>query len=153
MTYLIDNLHGGMNLRDDDAAVEKGETRETVGCDFGKLGQVSPMRGGLVAWSLPATIVDAHISYIGSSQYLFVTDANGLSAYGPGVFSINGVTPPIAQVIDAAFTGYFKVLSISGNYFVFSNGSLMKKWKPGWSKTYAWGLNTPPTPTTLPPAA
>ena len=138
MSYLIPSLNSGMNLRDSEAAVEQAETRETLGCDFGAIGEIRPMRAGLLTWTMPSDVIDAHMVYLGDTPYLFTTHSDGLRVTG-GTYH--------QELIDAGFTGIFRVLPISGNYFVLSSSTLMKKWKPGWAATFQWGLNTPPVPT------
>jgi hypothetical protein len=134
---LIENLHLGMNLRDAGLFFKEGETAESLGCEFGVLGQVTPMREDLLAWTLAATIVDAKVSYVGQTQYLFTTHSDGLRVtYGS-----------TTTLLDSSFTGPFCILPINDEYFVLSNGSISRKWKPGWSQAYQWGLNTPPQPT------
>lgn len=139
---LIESLHAGMNLRDGPAGMKPGETGVSVGCDFSKLGQVTPMQEGLLTWTLNATVVDAKIAYIGQTQYLFTTHSDGLRvtyADASAYFE--------SYVLDADFTGSFCVLPVNDEYFVLSNRTISRKWKPGWNSAYQWGLNTPSTPT------
>lgn len=138
---LIETLHGGLNLRDAPIAFKDGELSDDLGCEFGVLGQVTPMREGLLTWTLVATIVDAKIAYVAQTAYLFTTHSDGLR-----VTSVESGYVA-TTVIDASFTGTFCVLPINDEYFVLSNGTESIKWKPTWSAAYQWGLNTPPAPT------
>lgn len=130
----IDNLHNGMNLRDIAQAIAAGEVGLTLGCDFHNPGQVTPMNKGKLTWTLAATIIDAKIVYLRNTRYLFTTHADGLR--------VN-----LTSLIDADFTGTFKAWPLNDEYVVLSNSSLNRKWKPEWTTTYQWGLNTPPAPT------
>ena len=131
--FLIEDLHQGMNLRDPAAVVSPGETGLSMGCDFSVPGEIRPMHDGLLTDTMDEDIQDAHIVYIDTVKYLFTTHADGLR--------VNNV------LIDATFTGHFKVLDVNDEYVVLANATLNKKWKPGWATTYDWGLNTPPLPT------
>ena len=132
----IADLHAGMNLRDAAAAVAQGEIGLSYGCDFSVPGQVSPMRQPLLDQTLPAVIQDAADVYLAGVKYRFTTHADGLRVTSAGTTTL----------IDAAFTGTFKIIPLNDEYVVLSNGSLSKKWMPGWPVTQQWGLNTPPDP-------
>lgn len=138
MTIIIDDIHNGMNLRDDPLYAEKGDTGIAVGCDFSVKGQVRPMREGLQVLEYTTDIVCAQSVYIGSTKYYFTTHITGLYVRS---------TSPTATLIDSNFFGNFKALVINNEYVVFMNSSYCRKWKPGWTTTYQWGLNTPPAPT------
>jgi hypothetical protein len=139
----IEDLHQGMNLRDPAAAVAAGETLETVGCDFSVSGQVTPMREGRLDQTLPAVIQDAHDVYLNELKYRFTTHVDGLRV----TYFDTYIDLSVSVLIDAAFTGTFKILPINDQYVVLANGTLNRKWMPGWGATYQWGLNTPPLPT------
>lgn len=140
MAHEILSLHAGMNLRDDPGAFEPGETGETLGCCFSVPGQVTPMRSGLLVHSLPADILDAKRSYVNQAKYTFTTHSDGLRV----TYDVLGSDHTV--LIDANFTGTFTVLPVNDEYFVLTNGTLNRKWKPGWAATQQWGLNTPPVP-------
>ena len=142
-SIVIDNLVGGMNLRDPAATVAKGETGISIGADHSVPGIVRPMRTPLLRHTLPADIVDAVDTYLQGIKYRFTTHADGLRV-SQKVADFNWLTPIL---IDANFKGTFKLLPINDEYVVLSNGTYKKKWKPGWAGTYQWGLNTPPVPT------
>ena len=133
---IIESLHEGMNLRDSAPQILPGETQESVGCDFSAPGVVKPMRQGLLTWTLPADVLDAKTVYLNQIKYLFTTHADGLRV----------TTGTTTTHIDTTFTGPFKVLSINDEYAVMSDGTHQVKWKPGWTTTHNWGLNTPPDP-------
>ena len=139
---IIESVHEGMNLRDPAAAVAPGETGVTIGCDFSVPGQVTPMRAGLLDQTLPASILDAHDVYLNEVKYRFTTHADGLR-----VSYLDAFNNMVVSLIDATFTGVFKVLPINDEYVVLANSTFNRKWKPGWAITYQWGLNTPPLPT------
>ena len=134
--WIIDSLHEGMNLRDAAPQILPGETQESVGCDFSVPGVVKPMRQGLTTWTLPADILDARTVYLNQVKYLFTTHADGLRV----------TTGAVTTLIDATFTGPFKILPINDEYVVMSDGTHQVKWMPGWTTTHSWGLNTPPDP-------
>ena len=134
--WIIDSLHAGMNLRDEPPQILPGEIQESVGCDFSVPGVIKPMREGLLSWTMPADIMDSHIVYLNQVKYLFTTHADGLRV----------TTEILTKIIDPAFVGVFKILPINDEYVVMSDGTLQVKWKPGWSATQEWGLNTPPDP-------
>ena len=138
----IEDLSQGMNLRDPAAAVAPGETLESIGCDFSVPGEVKPMREGLLDQDLGFVILDAHDIYLNEVKYRFTTHADGLRVSYRDTYNNLIVT-----VIDAAFTGVFKVLPINDQYVVLACATLNRKWMPGWATTYQWGLNTPPLPT------
>jgi hypothetical protein len=152
---ILETLHLGMNLRDSAPQVLPGETQESVGCDFSVPGVVKPMREGLLTWTLPADIIDGHIVYLNQVRYVFTTHADGLRVTTQKILILEG-TPVIAPgqftttLIDATFTGTFKILPINDEYVVMSDGTRQRKWKPGWVTTHEWGLNTPPDPTIAP---
>ena len=134
---VIDNLHNGMNFRDSDLYAEVGDTGVTVGCDFSTPGIVKPLRSGLAVLNYDTNIVCAQSCYIGNTKYTFTTHSDGLyvrESYGQ------------PQKIDDNFAGIFKALVINNSYVVLMNAARCRKWKPGWQKTYMWGLNTPPKP-------
>jgi hypothetical protein len=138
---VIKDLHQGMNLRDPAIDIAVGEVGETLGCDFSTPGEIRPMREPLLAWTMPEDIQDAHIVWLETTQYLFTTHADGLR-----VTSATGGT----LLINASFTGLFKVLAINGAYVFLSNVTTNIKWKPSYgAATYQMGLNTPPAAPTL----
>ena len=139
----IDDLHGGMNLRDPAASIQKGETGISIGCDFSVPGMVRPMRQPFLRQTLPADIIDACDIYIQGTKYRLTTHSDGLRASE----KLNNLTWQTPILIDPLFTGKFKAVGINDEYVVLSNGTYNKKWMPGWAGTYQWGLNTPPVPT------
>ena len=108
--FLIDDLSQGMNLRDPAAVVSPGETGLSMGCDFSVPGQIRPMHDGLLTDTMDAAIIDAHIVYLNEVKYLFTTHSDGLR--------VNNV------LIDATFTGLFKVLDVNDEYVVLANATL-----------------------------
>lgn len=137
----ITDLNLGMNLRDPAAAVAPGETGVSEGCDFSVPGQVRPMRQPVLDQTLPADVQDAVDLYLAGVKYRFTTHTDGLRV---SYYNTSGAW--ISILIDASFTGTFKALPINDEYAVLSNITLNRKWKPGWTATYQWGLNTPPDP-------
>lgn len=139
-TINITSLHQGMNLRDPAALVLPGETGISVGMDFGVPGQISPLSVDALVQTFPTgtpAIQWAVKISIQGVYYLFTTHSDGLR-----VTTGNTVT-----LIDASFTGTFKALPINDQYVVTSNATLVKKWRPGWTSTDQWGVNTAPVPT------
>ena len=152
---VLTSLHSGMDLKDTGLDVPEGFTGQSVGLDFGDPGIITPMSvDALVqqfATGVP-NIIDAHVAYVLGVKYSFTTHSDGLRVTVGNTVSL----------IDSAFTGYFKCLAINDQFFVFSNGTLQKKWFPGgsvlnpvtgvyqtypaWTTTDQWGVNTPPAP-------
>ena len=142
-SIVIDDLTGGLNMRDPAATIGKNEVTLSIGCDHSVPGILRPMRTPLLRHTLPADIVDSVDTYLGGTKYRFTTHADGLRV-SQKVSDFHWLT---SILIDANFTGTFKLLPINDEYVVLSNGTYTKKWKPGWTGTYQWGLNTPPVPT------
>jgi hypothetical protein len=158
---VIQSLHKGMDLKDAALDVPPGSVGECLGIDFSEPGVLRPMRADVLLGTLSADIEDAHCVYIAGVQYFFTTHSDGLrvsTGGGGGIIDETGAIltdetgalaadPLTSTLIDAAFTGLFKVLPINDQYVVFSSASLVRKWMPGWSATEQWGLNTAPMPT------
>lgn len=142
-TINLNEITGGLNLRDPAATVGQGEVTMSIGVDHSVPGIIRPMREPLLRHTLPIDIVDAVDVWIQGTKYRFTTHADGLRV-SQKVADFNWLTPIL---IDSEFTGTFKLLPINDEYVVLSNGTLARKWKPGWSEAYQWGLNTPPVPT------
>ena len=140
---LIESVHDGMNLRDPAAAIAPGEIQESVGIDFSVSGQVKPMRAPLLTLTLPYDILDSHIVYLAEVKYTFTTHVDGLRVTTARLAPLSG---DVTNLIDAAFTGTFKILPLNDEYVVLASATMNRKWKPGWTTTYQWGLNTPPLP-------
>lgn len=137
---IITSLHKGMDLKDVALDVKPGFTGISVGCDFGQPGVVTPMASDLLIQTFTPGALDidwARIVYIQDVAYQFTTHADGLRVTVAGAVT----------VIDSAFTGTFCCLVINDQYVVFSNGTINRKWAPGWASTDQWGVNTAPMPT------
>lgn len=135
MPCIIQDLHNGMNLRDEPLNAKPGDTGKTIGCDFSTPGLIKPMRESLLIKTYDEDIQYVQLCYVGSVKYQFTTHASGLY--------VN------QTLIDEDFTGIFKAKVVNDEYAILMNKYYWRKWKPGWDTTYQLGLNTPSAPPTL----
>lgn len=134
----IASLHKGMNLRDVAQAMEPGETGLSVGCDFSEAGVVRPMRQEVMTDEYDDDINYGFIAYVDGVKYLLTSHDDGLRVRA-------GADAPV--LIDSDITGKFYARVINSDWIAILTDTVCRKWKPGWTQTYQWGLNTPPAPT------